>query len=102
MIHIERDGDVIVLRIEHGKVQAMDLELMIAFSGILDELRSLTPGAVILTGSGSAFSAGVDLLRLLEGGPDYVKKFIPALCDSVQKLFTFPRPVIAAVNGHAW
>ena len=101
MIHIEREGAVSVLRIEQGKVQAMDLELMTAFSETLDELRSHRPGAVILTGTGSAFSAGVDLPRLLEGGSDYVKKFVPALCDSFQKLFAFPRPVIAAVNGHA-
>jgi enoyl-CoA hydratase len=101
MIHIEREGAVTVLRIEHGKVQAMDLEQMTAFSETLDELRSLRPGAVILTGTGSAFSAGVDLPRILEGGPHYVKKFLPALCDGIQKLFAFPRPVIAAVNGHA-
>ncbi len=101
MIHIEREGAVSVLRIEHGKVQAMDLELMMAFSEALDELRSRRPGAVILTGTGSAFSAGVDLPRLLEGGTDYVKKFVPVLCEGVQKLFAFPRPVIAAVNGHA-
>jgi enoyl-CoA hydratase len=101
MIHIEREGAVSVIRIEHGKVQAMDLELMTAFSETLDELRSIKPGAVIITGTGTAFSAGVDLPRVLEGGVDYVKKFIPALCDSVQKLFAFPRPVIAAINGHA-
>jgi enoyl-CoA hydratase len=101
MIHIEREGAVSVLRIEHGNVQAMDLDLMTAFSETLDELRSLRPGAVILTGTGSTFSAGVDLPRLLEGGTDYVKKFVPALCSAVQKLFAFPRPVIAAVNGHA-
>src|SRR5437867_10902840 len=101
MIHIEREGAVSVLRIEHGKVQAMDLELMMAFSEALDELRSRRPGAVILTGTGSAFSAGVDLPRLLEGGTDYVKKFVPVLCEGVQKLFAFPRPVIAAVHGHA-
>src|SRR5437867_11012136 len=101
MIHIEREGAVSVLRIEQGKVQAMDLELMTAFSETLDELRSHRPGAVILTGTGSAFSAGVDLPRRLEGGSDYVKKFVPALCDSLQKLFAFPRPVIAAVNGSA-
>src|SRR5262247_2739820 len=101
MIHIEREGAVSVLRIEHGKVQAMDLELMTAFSETLDELRSSKPGAVIITGTGTAFSAGVDLPRVLDGGVDYVKKFIPSLCDGVQKLFTFPRPVIAAVNGHA-
>jgi enoyl-CoA hydratase len=101
MIHIEREGAVRVLRIEHGKVQALDLELITAFNEALDELRSLRPGAVVLTGTGGAFSAGVDLPRLLDGGPDYVKKFIPALCDGFQKLFAFPRPVIAAVNGHA-
>jgi enoyl-CoA hydratase len=72
----------------------MDLELMTALGETLDELRALRPGAVILTGTGSAFSAGVDLPRLLEGGPDYVKKFIPALCDGIQKLFAFPRPVM--------
>src|ERR1051326_7404835 len=92
MIHIEREGAVTVVRIEHGKVQAMDLELMAAFSKTLDELQSLRPGAVILTGIGSAFSAG---------GACYVRKFIPALSDAIQKLFAFPRPVIAAVNGHA-
>jgi len=44
---------------------------------------------------------GVDFPQLLEGGPDYVKKFLLALCDGRSKLFVFPRPVIAAVNGHA-
>jgi enoyl-CoA hydratase len=101
MIHIEREGAVTVIRMEHGKVQAMDLELTTALGETLDELRSIRPGAVILTGTGSAFSAGVDLPRVLEGSVDYVKKFIPALCETLQKLFAFPRPVIAAVNGHA-
>jgi enoyl-CoA hydratase len=101
VIHIEHEGAITVLRLEHGKVQAMDLELMTALGSTLDELRSVRPGAVILTGTGSTFSAGVDLPRVLEGGSEYAKKFIPALCDGVQKLFGFPRPVIAAVNGHA-
>src|SRR5262249_10082897 len=101
MIHIEREGAVTVLRMEHGKVQAMDLELVTTLAEILDELRSSKPGAVILTGTGNAFSAGVDLPRLLEGGADYVKKFVPALCEGIEKLFAFPRPVIAALNGHA-
>ena len=54
MIHIEHEGAVTVLRIEQGKVQAMDLELMTAVSETLDELRSLRPGAVILTGTALA------------------------------------------------
>jgi enoyl-CoA hydratase len=101
MIHIEREGALTVIRMEHGKVQAMDLELVTALSETFDELRSSRPGAVILTGTGGAFSAGVDLPRLVAGGADYVRKFVPALCQSIEKLFAFPRPVIAALNGHA-
>jgi enoyl-CoA hydratase len=101
MIRIESEGKLTVIRMEHGKVQAMDLELVTALSETLDELRSSRPGAVILTGTGGAFSAGVDLPRLLAGGIDYVKKFVPTLCQSIEKMFAFPRPVVAALNGHA-
>ena len=35
--------------------------------------------AVVLTGQGKIFSAGVDLIRISEGGADYIRKFLPAL-----------------------
>ena len=35
--------------------------------------------AVVLTGQGRMFSAGVDLIRLSEGGAAYVRRFLPAL-----------------------
>src|SRR5262249_51791472 len=34
-------------------------------------------------------------------GADYVRHFIPLLSRFVRRLFAFPRPVVAAVNGHA-
>ena len=55
----------------------------------------------MLTGTGTVFSAGVDLRRLTEGGRDYVQAFLPLLGDAFFKTFTFPKPLIAAVNGHA-
>ena len=57
--------------------------------------------AVVLTGQGEMFSAGVDLLRLSEGGADYVRRFLPALHRLYDTVFFFPKPVVAAVNGHA-
>jgi enoyl-CoA hydratase len=57
--------------------------------------------AVIITGSGSSFSAGVDLFRLLQEGPDYARRFLPALDEFLHAVLTFPKPVVAAVNGHA-
>ena len=83
----------------HGKASALDLELLEAISRSLDEAAGAR--AVILTGTGSIFSAGVDLFRMLDEGEPYVRAFVPALSTTIRKLFTFPRPVVAAINGHA-
>src|SRR6185295_7370649 len=57
--------------------------------------------AVVITGQGKIFSAGVDLKRLSEGGAPYIRKFLPALHKLYDAVFFHPKPVIAAVNGHA-
>src|SRR5690349_13241143 len=54
-----------------------------------------------MTGSGSSFSAGVDLFRIVNQGPGYGRQFLPVLDDFLRKTLTFPKPVIAAINGHA-
>ncbi len=55
----------------------------------------------MLTGTGRAFSAGVDLWRLVDGGAAYVRAFLPALSDAFLAVFRTGKPVVAAVNGHA-
>ncbi|HVS31010.1 MAG TPA: enoyl-CoA hydratase/isomerase family protein [Thermoanaerobaculia bacterium] len=93
----EKDG-ISILRLAHGKASALDLEL-------LEELRrhfqSETAGALVLTGTGSIFSAGVDLFRLTREGRAYVEEFVPALVSMLEALFTKSTPVVSAVNGHA-
>jgi enoyl-CoA hydratase len=101
MIEREQNAGILTLRLAHGKASAMDVELCEA---LIDELRNAEESearAVILTGSGSIFSAGVDLYRMTNEGAPYVDRFFPALKDALHALFTFPKPVVAAVNGHA-
>jgi enoyl-CoA hydratase len=98
---IERDltDGVLTLRLAHGKASAMDVELLWGLSAELeaaDEAR-----AVVLTGTGAIFSAGVDLFRLTEEGEEYVRRFFPLLTDLIRRLFTFPAPMVVAANGHA-
>ncbi|PRX46720.1 enoyl-CoA hydratase [Prauserella shujinwangii] len=100
-IHVEPDGDVAVLRMEHGRVNALDTGLCRDLAARLEEVENSGYRAVVLTGSGGAFSAGVDLVRVRDGGEPYVREFLPALSDAFLALFDFPRPVVAAVNGHA-
>jgi enoyl-CoA hydratase len=99
MIQVEDRDGIAVVRMEQGKVNALDLELLHGitetFAGLLDA------DAVVLTGAGRAFSAGVDLRPLVEGGPAHVGAFLPALSEALLAVFTHPRPVVAAVNGHA-
>lgn len=100
---IERsdDGGVAVLRLAHGPVSAMDLELCRAVGAQLRALATEPPQAVVLTGTGRAFSAGVDLRRVVDGGPAYVAEFLPALSEMFRAAFELAKPVVAAVNGHA-
>jgi enoyl-CoA hydratase len=58
-------------------------------------------GALVLTGDGRMFSAGVDLVRLLNGGAAYVRRFVPSVNRMFETLFSLSKPVVAAVNGHA-
>jgi len=101
MIQRQDQNGVAVLRIEHGKANAIDTDLFDALNDHLDALETSDIEAVVLTGSGSNFSAGVDLFQVIEGGADYLRSFLPALSNGVKRLFALPKPIVAAVNGHA-
>ena len=100
MIEHSQHDDILTLRLAHGKASALDVELLDALlselDGVAEDVRAL-----ILTGTGSIFSAGVDLFRITRDGADYVRRFLPLLSRFLGTLFAFPRPVVAAVNGHA-
>lgn len=96
----EQDG-IVTLKLAHGKASALDLELVEGLARAIAELSVSDARAVILTGSGSIFSAGVDLFRLIDGGRDYAAQFLPALSRMLLDLFSLPKPVVVAVNGHA-
>ncbi|GIF77158.1 enoyl-CoA hydratase [Asanoa siamensis] len=88
-----------VVRIANGPVNVLDLETLRELTSTLAGLSGAP--ALVLTGEGRAFSAGVDLKRLVEGGEAYTREFLLALGGVFQAVFDHPRPIVAAVNGHA-
>ena len=101
MIDLKTDGGIAVVTLRHGKANALDIELCGELTKCFEELRRSDANAVVLTGQGRMFSAGVDLIRLSSGGPDYVREFLPALHRLYDAVFFHPKPVVAAINGHA-
>jgi enoyl-CoA hydratase len=77
------------------------MELLAGVDAALARADEDAVGTLVITGTGRAFSAGVDLFRIVDGGTDYVAAFLPLLTRTLLRLFTFRRPVVAAINGHA-
>ncbi len=101
MIEIATIDGIAVMTLQHGKVNALDIEFCETIAARFNELRASDAKAVVVTGQGKVFSAGVDLIRLSEGGAGYVRKFLPVLHKLFDAVFFYPKPVVAAVNGHA-
>src|SRR5690349_15502901 len=101
MIELSEHGQVTLLTMKYGKANTQDVELCQETTRCFDKLRSSQTQAIVLTGQANIFSAGVDLLRVSNDGPDYVREFLPALSRMFETVFFFPKPVISAVNGHA-
>ena len=101
MIELEERGVVTILRMVAGKGNALNLEFTQALDERAQELERGPAKAVVLTGQGSVFGAGVDLPALVSGGPDYVRRFVPVMVATFERLASFSKPLVAAVNGHA-
>lgn len=102
MIELETTDGRTRLRLAHGNANAFDVALLDALADTLSDLADdQAVESLVITGNGRLFSAGVDLFQVVEGGAPYLRRFLPTLGSSLERLFTFPKPVVAAVEGHA-
>lgn len=92
------DG-IATLRMDDGKGNAWGFGMMDAIDAGLD--RALTDQAVVvLTGRRGLFSGGMDLGVYRQGG-EHVVQMMGAGARLLRRLLEFPRPIMAAVSGHA-
>jgi len=101
MIKLEQQKNIAVIRLYRPPANVIDIEFCCALENAIKTEIDSDSKAIILTGHGSIFSAGVDLLKLLNGGADYIRQFLIHLERLIETLFFCPKPVVAAINGHA-
>lgn len=98
------DGLAIVTLNRPDALNALNMDLKVALAAWLAEVRyDDTVRAVLLTGSGRAFCAGGDLSEMDPGrSPHQARARQDHLLREVfLPLAQLPKPVVAAVNGHA-
>jgi len=95
-VHTERDGDVLVVVIDHPPVNAGSLEVR---RGLLDAVHALSADdalqAAVLIGAGTTFIAGSDLR---EFGRPLEDPQLPAVIAAIEDC---GKPVVAALHGAA-
>ena len=103
---IERRGRTAVVTMTTNKVNAQNREFFADLHDAFDRLEEEhADSPVVLTGQQGRFSAGLDLgehFPMFGGPQEGVAEWFAAYRATNMRLFTYPRPVVAAVNGHAF
>jgi enoyl-CoA hydratase len=100
-MQIEPSGDVAVLPMRAGKANAIGSAFLDRLSAQLDEVEASGAAALVLTGEGRAFSAGLDLPEIAALDRSSLERFIRRFSEVMLRVFALPVPVVAAINGHA-
>jgi enoyl-CoA hydratase len=102
LVRATRDGPVLLLTLERPDKRnalsaALRRDLLTALAADRDDADTR---AVVLTGAGKAFAAGADVEELAARSTFEQRAFLapPHIYSAVA---THPKPVLAAVNGHA-
>jgi len=106
LVEVSTTDQVQTIRLNRpDKRNALNADLVSALKSALDEAEERDDlRGIVLTGAGSAFSAGADLssLRAMrEAGPMENQEDSRHLAELFRQIYRHPMPVIAKVNGHA-
>ena len=104
-LHLGYDGAVATITLNRPeKRNALSFELLDELMAALDEVEQSSAQVLIVTGAGKAFCAGMDLEELkslLGKSHDENVKDSAHMARIFRRIYDFPKPTIAAVNGAA-
>jgi len=98
----QRSDGISTLTLRRGKVNALNADVVVELRVRLAEIETdPAVSSVVLTGAGTFFSFGFDIPELLPYSPEAFAGYLREFTDLCTTLFLFPKPVVAAINGHA-
>jgi enoyl-CoA hydratase len=97
---IEIQNDIAMIRMDDGKANAINFEMLDALNAALDKAEAEAK-AIVLSGRDGRFSGGFDLNAFASLGADGVYKLLDAGAELLLRLYGGKLPVVAACTGHA-
>ncbi len=96
---LNKDGNISTITLDDGKANVFSSKMSQDINQCLDEVAT-EEGCLIITGKEGMFSAGLDLKTIQSGDADKIIEMSTAAFKLLARIFSFPRPVIAACSGH--
>ena len=96
---LKKEENISVITLDDGKANVFSTKMSTDINECLDEV-SVEDGCIVLTGREGMFSAGFDLKTLQGGDMDQIQEMTTTGFKLLSRIFSFPRPVIAACSGH--
>ena len=101
-VTLTKDGGAGILRLSRAHGNAINDDLVEGLIAALSEAEAdPSVKGVLLAASGKIFCPGLDLQELLLLDRPAMERFMQRFSTAVLALYTFPKPVVAAVHGHA-
>ncbi len=100
-IHYQAEDGLARIVLDDGKANAMDRGFFEALESVLDQAEKDAVEAVVLSGRPGFFSAGLNVKVLPTLEPTALNDVIRRFARALLRVFTFPRPTVAACTGHA-
>jgi enoyl-CoA hydratase len=101
-VTLERDGAHATLRLSREHGNAINQALVEDLASACERLAADdTVCAVTLAASGKLFCPGLDLIELIDLDRPTFERFVERFTASVLALYSLPKPLLAAIHGHA-
>src|SRR3984957_18999752 len=104
-LHLEFTGDIAMITLSRPeKRNAISPEMIAEVLSAFDEVEASPARVLLLTGAGKAFCSGMDLealKALASQSPAEQKEDADRIARLCLRIWNFPKPSIAAVNGPA-
>jgi len=97
---LTNDENVSIITLDDGKVNVFSPTMIDEVSNLLDQVPT-DKGSLLIVGREGIFSAGFDLKVLMSGDAEKAVGMLRSGFKMLSRIFSFPRPVVAACSGHA-